>query len=203
MPSPSKILVLYAHPAPHKSRVNRHLINAAQALDGVTVHDLYEAYPEFDVDVAREQALLQAHDIIILHHPFYWYSIPALLKQWIDLVLQYDFAFGSRGIQLQGKAMMSAISTGGDASLYQADGLHGHTLAEFLVPIKMTAQFCHMDYLPPFVISGTHRLDATHIETYAHDYCAALEMLRDNAVPRDELKRHDSCNDALKAINTH
>ncbi|MFT5474115.1 MAG: glutathione-regulated potassium-efflux system ancillary protein KefG [Candidatus Promineifilaceae bacterium] len=69
MSTSNKILILFAHPMPHKSRVNRRLIKAARRLDGVTVHDLYECYPEFDMDVAHEQALLQAHDIIILHHP--------------------------------------------------------------------------------------------------------------------------------------
>ena len=199
-PRSFKILILFAHPALHKSRVNRPLINAAHQVDGVTVHDLYECYPEFDVDVDREQSLLKAHDIIVFHHPLYWYSVPALLKQWMDLVLQYDFAFGTRGTQLQGKALMSAISTGADASLYQHEGLHGQTLAEFLVPIKRTAHLCHMDYLPPFVVSGTHRLEAPELASCASEYCDALEMLRDGRLPRETLTQYEFCNDALASI---
>ena len=35
----------------------------------MTFHDLYEAYPDFDIDVRREQALLLAHDVIVLPAP--------------------------------------------------------------------------------------------------------------------------------------
>ena len=57
MPSPCPILVLFAHPALHKSRVNLVLVQAIRDLPRVTVHDLYEVYPLFDSDVRREQAL--------------------------------------------------------------------------------------------------------------------------------------------------
>ena len=79
---PSRVLVLFAHPAPHKSRINRHLIASVQGLDNVTINDLYEEYPTFDINVQREQELLLAHDIIVFQHPFYWYSSPAILKEW-------------------------------------------------------------------------------------------------------------------------
>jgi len=71
MASRSSILVLFAHPAIQKSRVNRRLAAAARGVEGVTVHDLYETYPDFDIDVPREQSLLVLHDIVVLQHPFY------------------------------------------------------------------------------------------------------------------------------------
>jgi glutathione-regulated potassium-efflux system ancillary protein KefG len=79
MPS---ILILFAHPALEKSRVNRRLLRSLPELPGLAVNDLYEHYPDYDVDVRREQELLRAHDTIVLQHPFYWYSVPPLLKQW-------------------------------------------------------------------------------------------------------------------------
>jgi putative NADPH-quinone reductase len=96
-PSPSpgragahpRILVLFAHPALERSRVNRRLADAVKNLSGVTFHDLYETYPEFDVDVEREQELLTRADLVVAQHPFFWYSTPALLKQWQDLVLEH------------------------------------------------------------------------------------------------------------------
>ena len=121
-------------------------------MEGVTVHDLYEAYPDFDIDVSREQALLREHDVIVFHHPFYWYSSPAVVKQWMDLVLEYGFAFGSHGTELRGKALMSVLSTGGEKAGYSRQGLHGHTLREFLIPFEKTAHLCNMAYLPPFVV---------------------------------------------------
>ena len=49
----ARVLVLFAHPAFQKSRIHRELVVAARRVDGVTFHDLYEAYPDFDVDVAN------------------------------------------------------------------------------------------------------------------------------------------------------
>ncbi|MHC5048843.1 MAG: NAD(P)H-dependent oxidoreductase, partial [Planctomycetota bacterium] len=102
-----RILVLFAHPAFEKSRVNRRLVGAIEQLEGVTVNDLYESYPDFDVDVEREQELLVAHEVLVLQHPLYWYSAPALLKEWIDLVLEHGWAYGAGGDALLGKKAMS------------------------------------------------------------------------------------------------
>ena len=98
----NRVLIQFAHPALQKSRVNRRLIAAVQNLENVTINDLYEEYPDFFVDVQREQELLLSHDIIVFQHPFYWYSCPALVKQWEDLVLQYGFAFGAQGTSSTG-----------------------------------------------------------------------------------------------------
>jgi len=79
--SSSRILILFAHPALHKSLVNRHLIAAVEKVAGVTIRHLYELYPDYLIDMKVEQELLDAHDIIILQHPFYWYSAPSLVKE--------------------------------------------------------------------------------------------------------------------------
>ena len=84
MTAPHRVLVLFAHPAVQKSRLNVRLAAAACGLPGVTFHDLYETYPDFNIDVPAEQARLEAHEVIVLQHPFYWYSGPALLKEWLD-----------------------------------------------------------------------------------------------------------------------
>jgi glutathione-regulated potassium-efflux system ancillary protein KefG len=69
-----KILVIFAHPAIHKSRIHRRLIDSLKNLNGITVNNLYENYPDFYIDIIKEQQLLIEHDIIVLQHPFYWYS---------------------------------------------------------------------------------------------------------------------------------
>ena len=65
-----RVLVLFAHPVLERSRVNRRLVDAIRDLDGVTIRDLYEDYPTLCIDVAREQADLLAHDVIVFQHPF-------------------------------------------------------------------------------------------------------------------------------------
>ena len=96
-PRARRVLILLAHPSPDESEVNLPMIRASAKLEGVTVLDLYAEYPDFVIDVEREQARLREHDIIVFQFPLYWYSVPALLKGWQDLVLEYGFAYGSGG----------------------------------------------------------------------------------------------------------
>lgn len=62
----SRVLLLFAHPAFERSRVQRPMLEAAKRIDGVTIRDLYELYPDFDVDPTVEQAALLEHDVIVL-----------------------------------------------------------------------------------------------------------------------------------------
>lgn len=174
-----RLLVLFAHPAFERSRVQRVLLETARGIDGVTVHDLYEAYPELDIDVAREQALLVEHDVVVLQHPLYWYSTPSILKEWQDLVLQHGWAYGAAGTALRDKLLLQALSAGGPESSYRRDGGHGHTVRDFLAPVEATAGLCGMRYLEPFVVYGTHGLGAPAIERHAAAYRRRLEALRD------------------------
>ena len=87
-----KILVLHAHPRLSASVVQRAMLRAIDGLDDVTLVDLYAEYPGLDIDVAKEQRRLLDHDVIVLQHPFYWYSSPAIIKEWQDLVLENGWA---------------------------------------------------------------------------------------------------------------
>jgi len=174
----TRILVLFAHPALHKSRVNRVLVKAVRAMEGITFHDLYDAYPDFGIDVAREQELLVAHDVVVFHHPFFWYSTPAILKEWQDLVLQHDWAYGHRGTALRGKTLFSVITTGGREDAYCSEGNNRFTMRELLAPIERTASLCGMDFLPPFVAHGTHGMSKEEMSLHARDYVLLLDAIR-------------------------
>lgn len=184
-PTARRILVLFAHPALEKSRANRLLILGVERMEGVTFHDLYEAYPGFDIDVRREQELLTSHDVIVFHHPFYWYSTPAILKEWQDLVLEHGWAYGSEGTALHGKIMLNALTTGGPESAYRADGFHGLTVRQLLVPMERTAALCGMTYLAPFIAHGTHRMAPDTMAGHAQDYQRVLAALRDGRLDID------------------
>lgn len=159
MTTPPRILILYAHPAPHASRVNRRLIEAARLMPNVRVHDLYETYPDFYIDVAREQALLTDADLVVFQHPIQWYSMPALLKQWIDAVLVQGWAYGEGGGALRNKDYWLAVTTGGLHESYREEGHHRHPFAAFLPPFRQTAALCGMRWLPPQIIHGARRID--------------------------------------------
>jgi glutathione-regulated potassium-efflux system ancillary protein KefG len=194
----NRVLIQFAHPALQKSRINRRLIAAVQNLENVTINDLYEEYPDFFVNVQREQQLLINHDIIIFQHPFYWYSCPALVKQWQDLVLEHGFAFGTSGTKLNGKWVLTAITAGGPTSTYQRNGYNYYTIRELLTPFEQTARFCGMVYLPPFVVSGTFEMtNETEIAGFATLYRRAVERLRDGGFDAAEFPRLTYLNEIL------
>ncbi len=164
------LLLVLAHPSYERSRANRALLDSVGVPEGATLHDLYEAYPDFTIDVRREQALLVAHDVLLLQYPLYWYAMPALLKEWFDLVWLHGFAYGQAGTKLAGKTLSAIITTGGDTASYGPEGANGHTMDEFLRPLERTAHLCGMRWTRPLVIHADRLDDASgpylaHLET--------------------------------------
>lgn len=172
-----RVLILFAHPALQKSRVNRAMVQAIQDLPGVTFHDLYEAYPDLHIDPRLEQSLLVEHDTIVFQHPFYWYSSPAILKEWMDLVLEWGFAYGDNGIALRGKRLLSAITAGGPQDAYQREGFNYFSVRELLTPFEQTARLCGMEYLEPFVVHAAGRLTPEDVAAAGADYRKRIEAI--------------------------
>lgn len=158
----NKILLLFAHPSPHRSEVNLPLFNHAKSLDYVTAVDLYAEYPTYNIDIDKEQSRLNQHDVIIFQFPFYWYSSPSILKEWQDLVLEYGYAYGSKGTALHGKKFICAISAGGKEQAYHADGFNHFTVRELLQPFEQTANLTGMHYLPPFALFSSRSASLTN-----------------------------------------
>ncbi|HYC29849.1 MAG TPA: NAD(P)H-dependent oxidoreductase [Chitinophagaceae bacterium] len=194
----TRVLLLFAHPALEKSRIHARLIRNLSQSEGIFFHDLYEAYPDFDIDVRREQQLLLENDLVIWQHPFYWYSAPALIKQWQDLVLEHNWAYGSSGRMLQGKKILNAISCGGRSEAYSSEGRNRFTIRQLLAPFEQTARLCGMNYLPPFVVHGTHRLGAAEIEAYGQQYEQAVALLAGNGVSDDEYDKVGYLNELVR-----
>ncbi len=176
----SQILILLAHPSAEKSRIHRELVKAATNIDGVSVNSLYTEYPDFVIDVAREQEMLRVHQHIIMQHPLYWYSSPALLKQWQDMVLDYGFAYGGGdgdgGRALAGKTLRQVVTTGGAAHAFTGEG-DSCTMEEILKPFEQTARKCSMRYLTPYIIHNAGRLDESEIASEAARYGEYLQEI--------------------------
>ncbi|MFA6178974.1 MAG: NAD(P)H-dependent oxidoreductase [Candidatus Methylopumilus sp.] len=170
-----KVLVIFAHPSFESSRVNRALLGAVSSLPNVTVHDLYETYPEQLIDADTEQALVAQHDVIVFQHPLYWYSCPPLMKNWIDTVLTRGWAYGEGGNALEHKSWVNAISSGGAASLYQRGAQNNFSPAEFLRPFEQTARLCGMYFLRPFLTDASINLDDDTLDSKVVSYRAWLQ----------------------------
>lgn len=195
-----RVLVLFAHPALHKSRIHRALVEHVGDIEGVTFHDLYEAYPRLDIDVAREQELLLAHDVVVFQHPMYWYSTPAILKEWQDLVLEHGWAYGREGTALAGKRWIHALSTGGQEAAYTGGGFNGLTVGQFLAPLEYTARLCSMTWLSPFVVHGAHSMPDEEIPAHAREYHTLLQALYDGRVDEEAAAGRARINEDLRAV---
>jgi glutathione-regulated potassium-efflux system ancillary protein KefG len=188
----AKILIQFAHPLLEKSRVQKQLLLKAKEVSGVTINDLYEHYPDFDIDVAREKSLLLKHDVIVLQHPFYWYSTPAIIKQWFDLVLEHGWAYGRKGDMLSGKWLMNALSCGGSEQAYRSEGRNRFTVRQMLAPVEQTAKLCQMEFLPPFVVYGTHKLKDFDIDHYSSQYAIMLNNLVTGSLHPSDLQSDEA-----------
>ena len=174
-PPAARVLVIYAHPEPHRSRVNRQLAAAARAMPGVLVHDLYARYPDFYIDVAREQALVAEADLVVFLHPIRWYAMPSLLKEWTDAVLEAGWAYGDGATGLKDKGYLLAVTTGGAASAYTPDGMHRHAFGDFLPPYEQTARLCGMDWQEPLVLHGAHHISDDLLAEHVAAFTARLK----------------------------
>ncbi|HYG45520.1 MAG TPA: NAD(P)H-dependent oxidoreductase [Bordetella sp.] len=127
-------------------------------------------------DIAREQDKLRWADAVILQFPLWWYSMPAVLKGWIDRVYACGFAYGvgehsdthwgdrfGEGV-MAGKRAMLVVTTGGWASHYAPRGING-PIDDILFPIQHGILFYPgFDVLPPHVIYRAGKIDSAGFE---------------------------------------
>ena len=163
---PAPVYLVAAHPNWRESRVNRRLLQACTDLAHVQVCDLYGRYPDYHLDVSAEQAQLEAAQLVVLMHPVQWYSMPALLKLWLDDVLTYGWAYGD-GHALRGKDLWLVATTGGSLESYHPQGYNRYFFDAFLPPYEQTAALCGMRFLPPLILHGAHRVPDAEVLQHA------------------------------------
>lgn len=196
----NKILILFFHPLFEKSSANKILVRNIPKSENITFHDVYEEYPNFDIDIKREQLLLSHHDIIIWQHPIYWYNCPALMKQWIDMVLVYGWAYGKDGKALENKPIFQVITTGGKKESYCKAGYNGNKISSFLKPFNQTAKTCNMEYLPPFVVHGTYKMTKIAYNKNGLTYKHLLNYLEKNSLDTNEILGYEYMNDWFSTL---
>ncbi|MEW4282308.1 NAD(P)H-dependent oxidoreductase [Priestia koreensis] len=181
-----KTLVNVFHPNLSDSNVNKEWVARLEQED-VTINRIYEKYPDWQIDVEREQALLLAHDRIVFQFPFYWYSTPPLMKKWLDDVLTFGWAYGTGGTKLKGKEMVLAISVGGPQKSYRAGGYNTYTISELTRPMQQTANLTGMAFLTHYVQYGSVVVGKDEIAASAERY--VKHILNPELNPEVELKR--------------
>ncbi len=120
-----------------------------------------------------------------------------MIKQWMDLVLEHNWAYGQNGNALSGKKMFQAISAGGPQAAYTPDGFNQHTIAQFLLPFQRTAALCKMTYLPPFVAHATHRSTNEEKATIAKSYQQLMLRVAGGELDTESLQPTAYLNDII------
>ncbi|MEX0971371.1 MAG: NAD(P)H-dependent oxidoreductase [Paracoccaceae bacterium] len=177
------ILIVLAHPRPRQSTVVMRMAAQAAKIEGVKVHDIYAAYPDFLVNIQAEQELLRQHEVVIFLHPFNWYSAPALLREWQDVVLEYGFAYGRHGKELRDKVFFNAISAGRSIAEYSGEHETHFTLRQLAAPFEQMARLCGMIYLPPFALTSARTAaEENRLEPHLKTWRALLQALADGTL---------------------
>ncbi len=151
-----KTLVVVTHPKLGSSKINKRWIEELQKhSDAILVHDLHAAYPSLEIDIQKEQKLLEAADKVVLQFPFYWFNCPPFLKKWIDVVLSHGWAYGKNsGYKLAGKKFALAVTAGIKEEDYRDSGRYEYTLEELTRPFEVTFKYIKSDYRPLYAFYG-------------------------------------------------
>ena len=178
------LLVIAAHPQLEHSRTTRQMMQAAAAAAGtdparVAVRDLYALYPDYLIDVEAEQAALASARLVVWLHPVHWYSMPPLMKLWLDEVFAFRWAYGPEGHALRGKDLWLVASTGGPDSSYRPDSYNRYFFDAFLHPYDQTAALTGMRWLPPLLFHGAHRADDATLAAHAELFRQRLQTWPD------------------------
>ena len=177
--TPSEVLVLTAHPQMEQSRVNRTLYKAAKKSGHATVRDLYRLYPDYLIDIEAERALLLQAKLVVWQHPIHWYSMPPLMKLWLDEVLTFGWAYGPGGNALRGKDLWLVATTGGPEDSYRPDSYNRYFFEAFLPPYEQTAALCGMRFLPPMMLHGAHRAAEREVAEHEQIYAERIRTYPD------------------------
>ena len=125
-------------------------------------------------DIVAEQNKLSRADFVILNFPLWWFSVPAIMKGWVDRVFTTGFAYGGGRMYdrggLNGKKAMLSLTTGGPATMYSSTGLNGE-IGQVLFPINHgILYFVGMQVLPPFIAWAPARVGDEGRQKYLQEY---------------------------------
>lgn len=148
------VLIISGHPNLNDSLANATILDeVAKELPEVNIRRLDELYPTYQFDInAEQQALLEAV-LIVWQFPFSWYSLPGIMKLWVDEVFVHGFSHGSKA-KLGGKKLLLSFTTGAPEVAYTTSGFFGHTIEEYLTQFKTTAALCNLEYVGAIYTHG-------------------------------------------------
>lgn len=151
-----KTLIIVIHPNIENSVINKRWIEELhQYPENFYVHQLHKVYPDEKIDVIAEQKLIEKFDTIVFQFPYYWFNCPPFFKKWLDEVLTYGWAYGSKsGYKVSNKKIALSMSVGIDKNEYSHTGKYKYTLEQLTTPFELTFEYIKADYRPFFAYYG-------------------------------------------------
>jgi putative NADPH-quinone reductase len=175
------ISLLYAHPYAHHARLEQMMLNAVQHWPGLELRDLY---PDFYIDVALEQKMLQHSSAVILHYPMQWGLPPALLVQYLHKVFQYGWAYGKDAaavpvMSLKGKKLW--LVTNAVTRQHELDPCYQQTM---FTPLRQLALSCGMEWQQPLMLPElTDAVTATQAAELFRQGLEQLSVVSEQGAP--------------------
>lgn len=144
-------LLILAHPYYAQSIANKAIVEElVKTYPDLEVRDIFQLYPDYQIDVSAEQEALLRHDTIILQYPMFWFNMPAILKLWFDEVFTYQFAYGSQGDKLKDKKVIISMTVGQTEANMVSD--QENLIDSFLKAVQYSIQYTQMQLSNTFLL---------------------------------------------------
>jgi NAD(P)H dehydrogenase (quinone) len=134
-------------------------------------------------DIQQELDKLLWADLLILNFPLYWFSVPAMLKGWIDRVLVSGVCYGGKRFYdqggLSGKKALVCLTLGGREHMFGDGAIHG-PLEDMLRPLlRGTLAYVGFEVLAPFVAWHVPYISDEARGEFLRSYAERLQHLED------------------------
>ena len=149
------ILIISGHTDLSNSVANKQILETLhEKLPKAEIVKLDSEYPDYKIDVLKEQQRVKRADIIVLAFPFFWYAAPAIVYRWMELTLVHGFAYDSKGGKLQGKKLIVSITSAAPNDALTKEGICGHTIEEYMQWIKDSCNIVGFEYEGIMLLGG-------------------------------------------------
>lgn len=158
-------LVIYGHPNYKDSVCNKAILSEFAALaPEAEIVNIMELYPDFKIDVEKEQKRLMQADTIVFQFPFWWYGSPSIMHRYVEEVFSHGFAYGSTGTALTGKNFVLSFTAGGAKEAYSKDGYQHFDMLDFMPQFTAMANLCGLIFAEKIISFGMMVVDPNDTE---------------------------------------
>lgn len=168
-------MVIFAHPYFEYSSANVELIKVYNDVQQIQFKDLYEEYSDFHIPAFRERKRIRDFERLVFHFPLIWFSMPPLLKLWIDEV--FDMTWSSEvNHPLQNKDAVIIVTIGGKDENYSKEGLYETTIFDLLKALTLSLKVHHIEVTEYITVFDADDLDQNHLDEISKKIKQTLEI---------------------------